>query len=97
MPVEIPLIMIDRESSVVPENPAFLAQIRERAIAWAKRCGLKPPFTVTGPERVEYPQEGYGYTVLVQETTGKERLGTARFSSTGRETYWTVDGVVGMS
>lgn len=93
----VPLIMIDRDPSIVQDDPAFLARIRECAVAWAKRCGLRPPFTVTGPERIAYPKDGHGYTVLVQEATGRQRLGTARFSSTGQETYWTVDGIVGMS
>lgn len=76
------------------EWPAFLDKIRVEAIEWAKGCGLKPPFTVNGPERVDYRKEGHGYVVTIEEETGKQRLGSARFNSNGTPTYWCLDGIV---
>jgi hypothetical protein len=76
------------------ESPEFLEKIRADAIRWAKDCGLSPPFTVGGPERVSYPRSGYGYVVTLKEEKGKERLGSARFNSSGAPTYWSVDGIV---
>ena len=61
-------------------SPAFLEKVRVDAIEWAKECGLKPPFTVDGPERVNYSRYGHGYVVTIREDTGKRRLGSARFS-----------------
>ena len=65
------------------ESPAFLQKI-----------GLKPPFTVNGPDRVSYPKAGHGYVLTVQEDAGKQRLGSARFNSKGDPTYWSLDGIV---
>jgi len=76
------------------ESPTFLAKIRVDAIEWARECGLKPPFTVNGPERVGYPKEGHGFIVTINEETGKRRLGSARFNSKGDPTYWSLDGIV---
>lgn len=97
MRIEIPLTMVDVGPCIVPDHSVFLVGTRERAVAWAKRAGLKPPFTVTGPDRVNYPEKGHGYVVLIQEETGKRRMGTARFTSSGNESLWTVDGVMGSS
>lgn len=76
------------------ETPAFLEKICADAIEWAKECGLKPPFRVNGPDRVEYQREGHGYVVTIKEETGKQRLGSARFNSNGTPTYWSLDGIV---
>jgi len=76
------------------ESQAFLDRIRVDAIEWAKECGLKPPFTVNGPEQVDYRKEGHGYVVTIKEETGKQRLGSARFNSNGAATYWSLDGIV---
>jgi hypothetical protein len=76
------------------ESPAFLEKIRADATLWAKECGLKPPFIVNGPERMNYPKMGHGYVVTIKEETGKERLGSARFNSNGAPTYWSLDGIV---
>ena len=76
------------------DSPAFLEKVRLAAIEWAKECGLKPPFTVNGPERVNYPREGHGYVVSIREDTGKQRLATARFTSAGAPSYWSLDGLV---
>lgn len=64
------------------------------AIEWAKECGLKSPFTVGGPERVNYPRYGHGYVVTIREDTGKQRQGSARFTSDGAQSYWCLDGIV---
>ncbi len=76
------------------ESPEFLEKVRVDAIQWAKQCGLKPPFTVNGPERVAFPREGHGYVVTLREETGKQRLGSARFNSKGASTHWSLDGIV---
>lgn len=76
-----------------PAPPPSLDEIRAAAVEWATRSGLRPPFTVTGPDRVDFPQHGHGYLVLIQERTGKRcRLGTARFTSEGQPSYWSIDG-----
>jgi hypothetical protein len=75
------------------DSPEFLETIRVKATQWAQECGLRPPFTVGGPERVNYPKQGHGYVVTLRENEGKERLGSARFSSSGAPTYWSVDGI----
>ena len=76
------------------ESKEFMEKIRADAIRWARECGLSPPFTVSGPERVDYPREGHGYVVTLEEREGRERLGSARFNSTGATTYWSLDGIV---
>jgi len=75
------------------DSMAFLDKIRADAILWAQECGLKPPFTVNGPERVAFPKEGHGYVVTIKEETGKQRLGSARFNSNGAPSYWSLDGI----
>src|SRR6266852_2725735 len=75
-------------------SPAFLEKVRVDAIEWAKECGLKPPFAVDGPERVNYPRQGHGYVVTIREDTGKRRQGSARFTSEGAPSYWSLDGIV---
>lgn len=76
------------------ESPVFLEKIRVDAIEWASECGLKPPFMVNGPDRVNYPRYGHGYVLTIKEETGRERLGSARFNSDGARTYWSLDGIV---
>lgn len=78
-----------------------LDEIRTRAVQWAKECGLKPPFCVSGPERVDYPQRGHGYAVQIREErpdmdNAKCRLGTARFTADGEPAMWTIDGITGV-
>jgi hypothetical protein len=75
-------------------SPAFVEKVREDGIEWAKECGLKPPFTVDGPERVNYPRYGHGYVMTIREDMGKRRLGSARFTSNGAPSYWSLDGIV---
>lgn len=75
-------------------SSAFLETVRVDAIQWAKECGLAPPFTVNGPERVTFSREGHGYVVTIREDTGKQRQGSARFNSKGEPTYWSLDGIV---
>lgn len=77
-----------------PEKPVSLEWLREEGKKWAEECGLRPPFMVTGPDRVDYPRYGYGYAMTVKEETGKGRLGTARFDQFGERSYWSIDGIV---
>jgi hypothetical protein len=76
------------------ESPAFLEKVRRDATLWAQECGLKPPFTVNGPERVNFSKGGHGYEVTIKEDSGKQRQGSARFNSKGASTYWSLDGIV---
>lgn len=86
--------------TTVPENgrsnetPAFMAEIRTKGVEWAEECGLRPPFSVSGPDRIDYPRHGHGYVVTVQEKTGKCRLGSARFTSEGVRSYWSLDTLI---
>lgn len=77
-----------------PEIPVSLDAIRDDAVAWAVECGFKGDFMVNGPDRVDYPQSGYGYVVVIKEQTGKQRMGSARFTSAGVRSYWSIDGIV---
>lgn len=85
-------------SEAPPQAPPAEQLLRD-AEAWAAECGLTRPFTLTGPEKVEYPRAGFGYTVLVneQEAPGRRRatrMGTAKFDAQGRRAMWTIDGMV---
>lgn len=75
-----------------PEPEPDMEEILKDAERWAAESGLKPPFMLTGPERTPYPQRGHGYMVTVHEKAGRCRMGTARFSSSGRRSMWTIDG-----
>ena len=77
-----------------PEKPVSLDWLRDEGKKWAEECGLRPPFMLTGPDRVDYPRYGYGYSMTVKEETGKGRLGTARFNQFGERSYWSIDGIV---
>lgn len=63
----------------------------QRAAEWAVECGLKKEFTLTGPERIDYPKHGHGYSVTVQEREGFQRMATARFTAAGQRNLWTMD------
>ena len=76
------------------DPPELLARIRQDVVEWAKECGLRPPFNVSGPDRVNYPRQGHGYAATIKEETGKARMGSARYTSTGDRSYWTIDGLV---
>lgn len=78
----------------VPEVIVSLDAVREDGIQWATECGLKPPFTVNGPEREDFRVQGHGYTMTISEQTGKGRLGTARYTHQGKRSYWSIDGIV---
>lgn len=95
--------MIARMPLVVPDTdqtPDLLdletGTLRIKAAEWAAReHGLRAPFEVSEPERVEFPG-GYAFTVTVRETephpgTGKRRAGTAQFDRTGRPVMWNLD------
>lgn len=75
--------------SVPPPDPGSL--LRDAA-EWATECGFKSPFTLTGPEETLFPRHGHGYVVTVHETSGRNRMGTARFNAEGRRAMWTMDG-----
>ena len=76
------------------ETPAFLAMVKARAVDVAKECGLREPFLLGGPDRVDYPVRGHGYVVTVKEQAGKQRMGTARFNSEGEHRYWSQDTLI---
>lgn len=74
-----------------PPRPDF-DELLKSAREWAVECGLKPPFTMNGPEEVPCRLYGRNYVVTVHEDGGKNRMGTARFNSEGRRAMWTIDG-----
>lgn len=74
--------------------PPSMEDIRNAAVSWATQAGLYPPFNVNGPERVDFPQHGHGYQVVIREEAGKQRMGTAKFTSEGKPDFWQVDGIV---
>ena len=76
------------------ETPEFLSGILNNAGAWAEECGLKKPFDLSGPDRVNYPRHGHGYVVTVKEQSGKQRAASARYTSEGVRGYWSVDTLI---
>jgi len=76
------------------DTPEFLATIKARAVEVAKECGLREPFLLGGPDRIDYPQHGHGYIVTVKEQAGKGRMGSARFNSEGEHRYWSQDSLI---
>lgn len=78
----------------VPEVPGVRNAIHDDAMVWAIECGFTGTLFVNGPERVDYPREGYGYCVTIKEQDGKQRLGSARYTSSGVRSYWSIDGIV---
>jgi hypothetical protein len=76
------------------ESPEFIAGIKAKAADIARECGLREPFLLTGPDRVNYPVRGHGYVVVVKEQSGKQRMGSARFNAEGEHRYWSLDGIV---
>lgn len=78
-----------KEVAVEKEPPP--AVFLQRAAEWAVECGLRKEFTLTGPERIDYPKHGHGYAVTVQEREGLQRMATARFTAGGQRNMWTMD------
>lgn len=75
-----------------PDPP--VAALKAEAESMARECGLKGDLLLVGPERVEYPQHGHGYVVVVREKNGHQRSGTVRLTAEGKKSYWTMDGNV---
>lgn len=97
----VPLVVLEplvqEPPPLPPPAPEFLATLKEDAIRWASECGLRPPFQVSGPDRVLYPEKGHGYIVTMNEIgrpkpEARCRIGTARYTSEGRRGMWTIDG-----
>lgn len=82
------------QAKAAEDPPELLAMIKARAVEVAKECGLREPFLLGGPDRVDYPQRGHGYIVTVKEQTGKGRMGSARFNSEGEHRYWSQDSLI---
>jgi len=68
-----------------------LTAMRASALDWALECGLKGDIDAEGPERQDYPREGHGWVVILRERAGARRMATARFTSAGRRSMWTID------
>jgi hypothetical protein len=75
-------------------SEAFLGEIRQKALDWARECGLVGEIDAAAAIKVDYPRYGYGFSVNVREKGGKERMATARFTSAGVRSYWSLDGKV---
>ena len=94
MPPAMAAPPLNGQQAHVEESPALMATIKARAVEVAKECGLKEPFLLGGPDRVDYPVRGHGYVVTVKEETGRGRMGTARFNSEGEHRYWSQDTLI---
>lgn len=70
-----------------------LVALTKEAAAWAEECGIKSPL-VTGPTREDFPRYGFGYSFTIREGVGKGRMATARYTSRGERSFWTMDGIV---
>jgi hypothetical protein len=68
-----------------------LTAIRASALDWSEECGLKGDIDAEGPEKENYPRGGHGWVVTLRERSGERRLATARFTSDGSRSMWTVD------
>ena len=82
-----------------PTKRVTAASLLKSAEEWAVECGLRGPFTFTGPEKVAYPQYGFGYAVKVSEKEpakpgAKIKMGSAMFNEKGERAMWTLDGSV---
>ena len=77
------------EPEIAPPDPKALTA---DAISWAKECGLRDEVHADAPTRIDYPQRGHGYVVVVHERAGRGQMGVARFTADGRRGMWTLDG-----
>lgn len=94
---EVPVIApaaIIYETDRVLETPVSIdpAALQQDAVKWAQECGLKNA-TAKGPSREDFPRYGFGYVFQVMEVGGKERKATARYTSRGERSFWTIDGM----
>lgn len=76
--------------SSAPDPPA--AMLKTEAESMARDCGLTGELVLQEPERVEYPQYGHGYVVIVREKNGHQRSGTVRLTCEGKRNCWSMDG-----
>jgi len=74
----------------LPVDPALLKKDVEK---WAQECGLGN-IRADGPNREDYPYYGFGYSFQIQEIAGKQRKASARYTSSGQRSFWTIDGIV---
>lgn len=61
------------------------------AVKWGSENGLKEPVNAVGPSRVEFNLSGYGFVVVLKETSGRGRMGTASYTATGKRSMWNLD------
>lgn len=73
-----------------PIDPDILKTDVEK---WAQECGLGKVNAI-GPTREDYPYYGFGYSFHIQEISGKQRKASARYTSQGLRSFWTIDGIV---
>lgn len=90
-PLLVPIAPGAKEPGPAVEKEPPPAVFLQKAAEWAVECGLKKEFTLTGPERIDYPKHGHGYAVTVQEREGLRRMATARFTAAGQRNLWTMD------
>jgi hypothetical protein len=67
--------------------------LKEDAQKWALECGLRAPLRANEPIREQFPKHGHGYSIVLNEVRGKERMATARYTHDGKRNFWTIEGV----
>jgi len=92
-PVIAPAAQVVAERTEELTPPIDHVALRQDVEKWATDCGLGK-VTVSGPQREDFPRHGFGYVFQVREISGKERMATARYTSLGKRSFWTLDGMI---
>lgn len=95
-PAEDPIASIDLMGAKFMKNPPQAIDpiaLQKDAEKWAEECGLRKVIA-NGPSREDYPRYGFGFVFQIRETSGKERMATARYTCRGERSFWTLDGAV---
>lgn len=98
VPVIAPSPTIEMAAAKFLENPpppVDLVKLRQDAAQWAGECGLLNAVAGVGV-REDYPRYGFGYVFHINGKTrsGKDCMGTARYTCRGERSFWTIDGMV---
>jgi len=92
-PVPIPMEGEAAAAQATPPAPPepIPETLMEDAVRWAIDSKLASPLDVSRPERIDYPVSGHGYSIVIREQEGKQRLATAKFNADGSRALWTMD------